>query len=176
MRFSRIKWNGEEVRLLWTTVKKTPKGEETIEHRLTSKQPPAEAFEVALLDLAPLALAILELPPEYEHHFRVIGVSINTEEKDGRRGYVLTSLKSLSRTNAPAVLNTPHLREVYDSNEGGPGFADDELVAAIEGLERAATAYVNGERGTQTALPLGEPKPEPAAEQWLDSLATAEAK
>lgn len=141
MRFTKIKYDGSTVLLTWTTKKVT--GEE-VRHELTSPQDPHPDFLSALDEFRPTVLELLELDEDYGSGLRVQSLSIN-EEKDGRIGCVVTSLKTLDAAHSPLVLNTPHLRERVDETTDR-GFLSDEMMTAIARVEREAEAYVNGKR------------------------------
>ena len=146
MKFSKVKYDGKKVELLWT--EKQPGGTK-IEHNLTSGQAPEKRFKDAIDEFVSFVREILELPAEYTMDgFRVTGVSTNEEEGDGRAGCVITSQKKLAATNAPLVINTPHLREPMegDANQDGPGFFIAGMEEAIEELHTCARRYVDGER------------------------------
>src|SRR5689334_6955796 len=98
MKFKKIKYNGEKVMLLWTT---STVGQE-VEHTLTSTQPPHPSFVNTLELFVDDVLDLLELDDEYRHGFRVIGLTLTTQD-DGRRGLVVTCLKSLEGAQAPLV-------------------------------------------------------------------------
>jgi hypothetical protein len=142
--FTKIKSNGKQVVLEWTTPAKGGRTGELIEHRLCSEQPPVQEFTDALDALKVEVGALLEVPAKWALPLRVIGVSINTEE-DGRKGYVITALKDLEATNAPAVINTPHLRAQEDDEEQGK-FAPASLIELVGEVIERAKDYVGGKR------------------------------
>lgn len=141
MRFTKIKFVGTKVELAWTTKKL----HQEVEHRLTSSQAPAQPLLAALEAFRDPVLRLLELPLRYGDGLRVQSLSINVEEKDGRRGLVVTSLKEIASAHSPLVLNTPHLRERMDE-ETEKGFLPEEWLRLLEDAESGATRYVNGER------------------------------
>lgn len=141
MRFSKIKWDGKAVILRWTT--RENGGETEVHHELESRQQPHPDFTAAIAAFVMPVLDLLELPPEYAHSFSVVGLSLN-EEDDGRGGIVVTCFKKLAETNAPLVLNTPHLREAGDEPEGL--FMPSHWLKLIETAEKAAEQFVKGQR------------------------------
>lgn len=145
MKFSKVKYDGKKVELLWTEKSSGA----VIEHKLTSSQAPEKKFVEAMEGFTDFVAEILELSPEYVREgFKVTGVSMNEEEGDGRAGCVITSQKKLAAANAPLVINTPHLREPMegDANEGGAGFFIAGMEEAIAELHTCARRYVDGER------------------------------
>jgi len=130
--FQKIKWNGSEVKLAWTTG--NPFGVE-FEHTMRSKEAPHPELDERFRAFVPHVLKLLELPESYDEKFRVTGLSINTEE-DGRCGLVVTCMKGIADANAPLVINTPHLRERMD--EEGVGFLPGEMLDCLADVERAA--------------------------------------
>jgi hypothetical protein len=142
--FTKIKSNGKQVVLEWTTPAKGARSGELIEHRLTSEQSPVPEFTDALDALREEVGTLLETPKPWWKDLSIIGVSINVEE-DGRKGYVVTALKPLSNTNAPLVINTPHLRAAGEDDEPGL-FAPEGLVELVAAVCEQAKAYVGGKR------------------------------
>jgi hypothetical protein len=64
------------------------------------------------------------------------------------RGLVITALKKLSRSQAPLVLNTPHITET-GSHENAPTLFGREL-DLLEQLQEEAARYLKGERAQQS--------------------------
>lgn len=138
--YRKIGFKDGAVTLRWEVMRRG--GTETQKSELESKDPPLASFHEALAAFGPWVADALELPSA--DGLSVRSVSINHEED--RRGFVVTCLRALPATfNAPLVLNTPHLRELGDE-EFGPGFADDDLVALVDALEKEADRYLKGER------------------------------
>jgi hypothetical protein len=161
MDFTKIKHGKDGVVLKWTTPAEGGRVGETVHHELTSANEPAKPFIEALAALRTNVGDVLEVEEDWTEGLRVVGVSINYEE-DGRRGFVVTALKDLDATNAPAVINTPHQREYVEGDPDGK-YAESSLVSRINRLERAAEAYVNGERGQLDMFGSEEPaEAEPA--------------
>lgn len=147
----KVKWDGKKVEIHST---ETKKGVET-EKITRSVQQPSPKFVKVFQSGISHALAILELDGSYDrgHTFAVTGYSFNIEEEDERSGVVMTCQKKLHRTNAPAVFNTPHLREPMKPEEHGqPGFFDDDLGKLMELVREIGVAYLDGERGQLDAF------------------------
>lgn len=162
MKFSKIKFNGYRVELIWST--RAPGSLDETETKLSSGAAPRPEFVAAFNAFKPLALDLLELP-EYGEGFIVTGLSINEEDNDGRGGLVITSMKTLKQANAPLVLNTPHLREPVDDNQdGAAGFYTEGMSGALATMLGEAKRYVNGERAQQE-LALEEGKKPPKVEK-----------
>lgn len=149
MRFRKIKWNGKKVVLEWDVI-----NDDVIEHRLTSPDPPRKRFTDALDSLIPDVLGLIEAPDHWADGMRVTGVSINYEGEDDRRGLVVTCLRELEGTNAPLVINTPHLKEQVEDIEEG-SFITDTMLKALTRIHTAVQKYLDGDR-MQTELPLDE--------------------
>lgn len=115
---------------------------------LESHDKPLPEFERAFVGLPAHVVMICELPAGYAQGMTVTGVSWSTHEESGTRGAVMTAQKKLATANSPLVLNTPHLP--YEAYSGQPGDPNPVLpvpaVRDLERLEKAATAYVKGER------------------------------
>jgi hypothetical protein len=148
MRFSKIKYNGAAVELQWVVGKEFQTAE--VKHVLKSIEPPAPQLLESLNAFLPFVAQLLELPevelgqPTFMDEVWVSGLALNEEEGSGRRGIVITCRKPLKGARAPLIFNTPHLREDLDLE--GPGFMLRGMMDAIEDAERAAQAFVNGER------------------------------
>jgi hypothetical protein len=143
LKFTKIKYNGEKVAISWLETK--PGGTE-IEHNLHSTMKPAPDLEASLERFSRFVEEILEVSHEWMGGLRVTGISINTEEEDGRAGLVITCQKKLALTNGPLVVNTPHLREPKNLGDDGPGFFLAGMDMAIDQAFTAATGFVQGKR------------------------------
>lgn len=146
--FHKIGFKGGSVVLRWQTSARG--GLEQVKHELESRDVPAPGFHHALQGLGAFIQTALEIDPE---GLTIQSVSINHEE-DGRRGFVVTALKAFPGFfNAPLIINTPHVREPASDDDVGPGFAPDDLVVAVDRLEREANRYLNGERAQRDMFP-----------------------
>lgn len=142
MKFSKIKWDGACIELTWTT-KLDGAGE--ITHTLKSYDTPRPEFVAAMRGMVPHVLKVLELEEAgWQDTLSVSGLSIN-EEDDGRRGLVCTCRRALDVANAPLIVNTPHLREFMD-DEQLKGFIPDDMLRAMEQVERESELYLKGKR------------------------------
>lgn len=145
-RFKKIRWNGSEVGLEWTS----QDGSETHNHELTCKDDPRAEFDTALQSLRGDVLVIAELPREYGTDMRVQSVSLSLNQKTGARGAVVTSMKTLKIANGPLALHTPHLLAEIPGElplEGEPtGVMPTGMWGRIEKLEQEAWAYLAGKR------------------------------
>ena len=142
MNFSKIKWDGACVELVWDT-KLDGAGE--ITHTLKSYDTPRPEFVEAMRAMVPHVLEVLELEHAgWEDSLTVSGLSIN-EEEDGRRGLVCTCRRALDIANAPLIINTPHLREFRD-DEQLKGFLPDDMLVQLTKCEVEAALYLKGKR------------------------------
>jgi hypothetical protein len=152
MQFSKIRDDGTEVTLVWTTEERS--GATRIVHSLTSKDRPHPEFTKAMRAFVPMIAKLLEVPKQWAETLNVQSLAINTEEKSGRRGLVVTALRPVADANAPFVVHTPHLREPAVDEDGSGCWPSntDKLIAAAE---EHARAYVKGKR-MQASLDLEE--------------------
>jgi hypothetical protein len=111
---------------------------------LTSREEPHPDFTAALRAFVPAVLALCELPLAYGDTLMVRGVSLSRDD-DGNEGCVVTCLKELGTVPAPLVLNTPHVSE-RPQGEDGPCTMPGALAEALETLKDEAKAYVRGKR------------------------------
>jgi len=142
MQITKIKFSGMKIEIVWSEEGHRA----TIDHSLSSFDVPHPDFVSAFTAFKPLVLDLLELDAAYGHDFRVTGVSVNYEEKDSRKGLVVTSQKKLAGTNAPLVLNTPHLREPTSDKDEGTGFYSGDLGDALTRLLGEAVRFIAGHR------------------------------
>jgi hypothetical protein len=163
-RFKKIRWNGSEVGLEWTS----QDGSETHNHELTCKDEPRDEFDEALQSLRGDVLVIAELPREYGKDMRVQSVSLSMNAKSGARGAVVTAMKTLAKANSPLALHTPHLLAEIPGElplDGEPtGVMPTGMWGRIEKLEQEAWAYLAGKRA-----PVDETD-SPAEERELASV------
>lgn len=143
MRFTKIKVNEKAVTLAWTT----KKGDgESITSELSSPQRPMEALPAALSAFRPFVLGLLGLPTEWLNEMVITTLSLN-EDEDNRRGLIVTAIRKIPQASGrPVVFNTPHMRERLEGDTGTTGFLDPVETDLIAEAEKAATAYVQGER------------------------------
>lgn len=132
MHFSKIKSDGKTVELVWSTVERT----DTIEHRLSSGEPPRRELKEALADFVPQVLRMLELPDSYEHGLLVTGLTIKDGKDDDGRALIVTCQKSIDDSDAPLILNTPLI----------PGADVGALSSLVDQAEDAAENYRVGRR------------------------------
>lgn len=156
MHFTKIKYDGKKVELAWTVQQKSTE----ITHTLTSSEKPLPALPQALNAFNDFVETLLEVQPGWMDNAKVTGLSINTEE-DGRSGLVVTSQRKLADTNAPLVINTPHLREPTKLGEEGPGFLPDGVMDLVDYAERAAEDFVKGKRSQGNLFDEPAKKDEP---------------
>jgi hypothetical protein len=147
-----------------------------VEHTLTSKAAPAPGFWDAMRAFVHLVMEIIEVPEAWEHGencMSVTGISLS-EDKDGRRGLVITARKPIVQANnAPLIMNTPYLKEPLEpKEENAVGFWPDGMKEALTDLQTAAQEFADGKRA-QTELPLDG---EPAADLETPPLEGADAK
>lgn len=149
---NKVKWDGKKVEI--HSVEKVKDVEKESVSR--SVQRPSPKFQKVFAEAVEHAIDILELDHSYASHytFAVTGFSFNEEEEDGRSGVVMTCQKKLKMTNAPAVMNTPHLREpMKDEEYGLPGFFDpSSLGKLIARAKEVAKDFLGGEREQLDAL------------------------
>ena len=121
---------------------------------------PTLAFEAALRELVCDVTNICDFPVEDARVITVRSVSCTYQKKI--LGAVVTALKSLKHSNAPLVLNTPHLPEMpYSGEDTDPnptmpaGMAD-----RLRALLAEAACYIDGDRLQGRLFGVTEPEPE----------------
>lgn len=141
--FTKIKHKAGETVLEWTDSSER----QSVVHSLRSHEDPRPEFVTALQSLTSIILSLCELPLDYGTDLKILGVTVTEHETLGR-GLVITALKKLTRSQAPMVLNTPHLTET-GSHENAPTLFGREL-DLIEALQEEAERYRKGERAQQS--------------------------
>lgn len=152
MEFTRIRCLKGSVELDYTEMMNGAKQEST----LKGKDPTA-ALRGALQSFGSYAQWVLSAPESWTDSIDVFSVSISRPE-DQPRGITVAVLKKCTRArNSTCTINTPYLSQAPDGGKGdGTGFLPKHVPDLIDELEAAALAYHGGERGEQTALPLGD--------------------
>jgi len=100
-----------------------------------------------------------ELPGHWREFLTMRGVTVTWT--NGVQGLVLTALRTLSGSNSPMTINTPHFtRESYnEDDESDMGIFSLECGEDIDYLEAAVFRFVDGARAQQE-LNFEEEQPE----------------
>lgn len=126
-----------------------PVGEVADERSISSSAERHTDLDVAMADLVPHVVALLELPPEYEDGMACTGISYT--DKDENMGAVVTCQKQLDDAGV-LILNTPHLPEVpYDEDGRGPCLPRD-MADQLHTVADEALAYATGKKRAQGDL------------------------
>lgn len=111
---------------------------------------PAKALPDAFAALEAHVRDLLDLPRTWaEGQFKVTKVTWSWNQDAGVKGAVVTCLAYLPCAHSPIVLNTPHLPYEPYNRTDDPASAKlmpEDMVDALDALERAATAYLDGQR------------------------------
>lgn len=167
MKFTKIKYDGKKLELVWST---SPSPLLEVTNSIESKLEPVAAFPNAMAAFVPMVITMLKLPPEWLSGLSVTGVSLS-EDKDERRGVVLTARRPIEQANqAPLILNTPYLKEPLEAKEeNAVGYWPSGMAEAIEAAETAARKFLGGERA-QTEMKLEEKSDDPPTPLFADDL------
>jgi hypothetical protein len=153
VKFSKIKYNGEKVRLTWTEKKD---GAE-LEHNLTSVLAPAPDLPNALKGFSEFVEELLEVPHDWMDSLTVTGI----RDHNARAAVVLFVNRGHSKRSPMRTVRssstTPHLRESIKPGENGPGFFLDGMPKAIARAEEAAAAFVAGKRAQRDLFKTDAP-------------------
>jgi hypothetical protein len=143
MRFTKIKFDGDKVRIEYEMPRKD--GGDPDAYTLLSIDKPLPEFQVALQAMKQDVIDICELDPSCGDKLTVRGVTL-THTNDVL-GACVTALKLLKTANAPLVLNTPHLPEAsYSGDDNGTPIMATAMGDRLSALMIEAERYVNGER------------------------------
>lgn len=152
MRFTKIKYDGAKVRIEYEVPRDD--GRDATAYALVCVDSPLASFTDALLALREDVIGICELPPESADKLDVRGVSL-THTND-ILGACITALKKLKASDAPLVLNTPHLPE--EPYGDSPSLTmTKEMALRISILCDEASRYVDGERAQPSLFAEAEP-------------------
>jgi hypothetical protein len=143
IRFTKIKYDGSKVQLLYERERKEGDPDEFSLH---SGDNPAPEFDQALQALAVDVASICELGAEAAQKLKVRGVTLTYAHDI--LGACVTALKSLVTANSPLVLNTPHLPSMaYSGNGDDPNpVLPDGMVVRLDALTAQAKRYLDGDR------------------------------
>lgn len=130
------------------------------EHKVTCQDIPKASFIAAIEALRPVALELVEAPPEWDIEVRGVSLRWTTPDQgEPTFGCVIKSVRPLETSGRPLVLNTPYKAEQVDGDgEDAPSeyCLSPEQAAVVGDLVNEAWAYIDGDRA-QGTLPFGEP-------------------
>lgn len=138
MRFKKIGYDGKKVLLIW----EVKIGGVTGNYKVEGESDPSPGFRDALTALGTIALSILEFPRSIQN-LKATGVSFS-ENKDGVRGAVITTVKNCKATKVATAINTPYLEERKATQKESPGFYIDGMQEALDTMEEEANLYFKG--------------------------------
>jgi hypothetical protein len=141
---TKVKHSKGETKILWNESRREQ--EELIEHEMTCTEMPRPELLDAIKAFIPYVLEICELPKDYAERMSVSAIHLNQCVQDDIDvvGLVVTAQKSLARTQAPMIINTPFL-----ADPGWPHY----MPKVVERLEAEALKFRNGNRAQQV-LPM----------------------
>lgn len=141
--FTKIKYDGSKVRIEYEVERKD--GSDADEYSVFSADKPLPEFDAALQAFAVDVVSICELNPSDVDKLKVRGVTL-TRTND-ILGVVVTALKELKSSNAPMVINTPHLPETpYSDGDDFAPVMPSGMCQRVWNLEAEAQRYLDGER------------------------------
>jgi hypothetical protein len=156
IRITKIKYDEKKVRLEYERAREEGDPDEFV---LGCGDRPSRAFRDALQALAQDVNAICEFDPPQALTVRGVSLSWTNDIM----GACVTALKTLTTTNSPLVLTTPHLpSEPYGEGAGGPVMTRP-MIHRLEQLIDEARRYVLGGAREQGKLFSG-PAPAGAGE------------
>jgi len=140
--YTKIKFDGSKVRIEYEV---TRKDGDPDEYTLHSADKPLPEFDEALQALAADVVTICELNPSDVDKLKVRGVTLT--HTNGILGVCVTALKTLKSSNAPLVINTPHLpEESYSEGDDNAPVMPSGMAMRVAAVEAQARRYVDGER------------------------------
>jgi len=159
MQITKIKRSKGLTTVSWET---TQLGDTTA-HTLTSSRAPTVGFLLAFDALAAYAREICEFSEDMSGELRMSGVTL-THGDD--LGIVITCLRDVSGSEAPMVINTPHLL-----NEGWPA----GLSTAVSRLQEQVMLFVAGQGDQRDMFEAKHEADAPATEVTVEFSASGAA-
>lgn len=157
MRFTKIKVNDKGVQLLWST---TDASGLTHNHDVSSPEKPAPELPEALAAFVPYVMDLLDLPPNWREQIRVTTINLNEEKETKSRGLMVSVTRKIAKASGrPVSITTPHMREATENTTATTGILDDDTLELIAKVERAAAAFVKGERMQGELIPTNAGAP-----------------
>ena len=135
----KVKYDGKKVLILWV---EGEDGEDKFS--LECVDEPLESLKKALSSLAADVISICELPQSYIGGIEVRGVTFS--DADGIMGATISALKTLTTTDAPFILNTPHMMSTAANDTAGGKLLPAETVVGVNRVAFEALRYIRGER------------------------------
>ncbi len=121
-------------------------GENWDQFSVSALDKPTKSFLDAFDDLLESALDICLMDEAYGENMSVTGVSFSYGGETEVMGAVITCQKELDTTNAPLILNTPHLPASDYSDNGDQPTLDALTIKRLEMLGEEGIAYAQGKR------------------------------
>lgn len=144
---SRLKYDGVRVEI--ATKSTWGVGNER-EVTMRSVEEPDPALQKALDALPPLIRNLLELPDHWaEGKLSVVSISWSWSASTEVRGASICCRADLECATAPLIFNTPHLPYEQYSERGQQPVMPDDLVDALDEVERQAERYLAGARAQE---------------------------
>lgn len=154
MDFTKIKFDGSKVRIEYQVERKD--GGDADEYAMHSADKPLPEFDSALQALASDVVTICELVSSDVERLKVRGVTLT--HTNGILGACITALKTLKSSNAPLVINTPHLpMEPYSDGDDQAPTMPSGMAERLAALEVQADRYLAGERAQASLFEAKEP-------------------
>lgn len=156
MRFTRISITKKLVSLSM----EEQRGHGTITTVYESKDRPLPSFTASLQAFAGWALQLLEAPPKWDEQITVTTVNLS-EDKNGRRGILVSISKRVEQANgAASSITTPLMREADNlDGEIANGYYGKHIDDLLTQLEAEAARYEKGEREQIEAFAKDEAAP-----------------
>lgn len=124
-------------------------GQDFDQFTLNCVDKPLPALELAMLNLRKHVLDICEMPIDDTEvmKVKVKGVSFSYSGDDDIMGATITASKTLARSNAPLMINTPHkFDQTHNENQSTEMLLSDDCISVLVELLEQAEKYLDGER------------------------------
>lgn len=137
-----------KVHIEYKVPRTTESGQDFDQFTLDCVDKPLPALELAMLNLRKHVLEICEMPVDDTEvmKVKVRGVSFSYSGDDVM-GATITASKTLVKSNAPLMINTPHkFDQPHNENQGTEMCLSDDCVNVLVELLEQAEKYLDGER------------------------------
>lgn len=138
-----------KVHIEYRVPRTTESGDDFDQFVLDCVDKPLLALELAMLNLRKHVLDICEMPIDDTEvmKVKVKGVSFSYSGENDVMGATITASRTLERSNAPLMINTPHkFAEPHNENQGMKMCLSDDCILVLVELLEQGEKYLDGER------------------------------
>lgn len=151
MQITKLKIKGNETEIHYTSDSDRTNSKTTV-YKSFDRQ--STEFLNALQNFKPYLLEVLDLDDKYGEGMRITGLTLKEEnpaaEDFANFGIVISAVKKLENSNAPACINTPYIPPCRDENT--VTIMDDNLAKEINIIIGFCERFISGKERAQGEL------------------------